>query len=38
MSEPTYLTAEGAEKIRIELADLKGPQRQAIAARAVDAA
>ena len=37
MSEPIYLTAEGAEKLRIELADLKGPQRQAIAARLRDA-
>ncbi|MEI7845235.1 MAG: transcription elongation factor GreA [Chloroflexota bacterium] len=37
MSEPTYLTAEGAEKLRIELVDLKGPQRQAIAARLRDA-
>ena len=37
MSEPTYLTAEGAETLRIELADLKGPQRQAIAARLRDA-
>ena len=37
MSEPTYLTAEGAEKLRIELADLKGPQRQALAARLRDA-
>jgi transcription elongation factor GreA len=37
MSEPIYLTAEGAEKLRIELADLKGPQRQALAARLRDA-
>ena len=37
MSEPTYLTAEGAEKLKIELADLKGPQRQALAARLRDA-
>ena len=37
MSEPLYLTPEGAEKIRIELADLKGPQRLAIAARLRDA-
>ena len=37
MSEPIYLTPEGAEQIRIELADLKGPQRLAIAARLRDA-
>jgi len=37
MSEPIYLTVEGAEKIRIELADLKGPQRQALSARLRDA-
>ena len=37
MSEPMYLTAEGAEKLKIELADLKGPQRQALAARLRDA-
>ena len=37
MTEPIYLTAEGAEKLRIELADLKGPQRQALAARLRDA-
>jgi transcription elongation factor GreA len=37
MSEPIYLTAEGAEKLKSELADLKGPQRQAIAARLRDA-
>ncbi len=37
MSEPIYLTAEGAEKLRSELDDLKGPQRQAIAARLRDA-
>jgi transcription elongation factor GreA len=37
MSEPIYLTAEGAEKLKIELADLKGPQRQAISARLRDA-
>jgi len=33
MSEPIYLTAEGAEKLKAELADLKGPQRTALAAR-----
>ena len=37
MSDQTYLTKEGAEKIRIQLADLKGPQRLAIAARLRDA-
>ncbi len=37
MSEPIYLTAEGAEKLRSELDDLKGPERQAIAARLRDA-
>ncbi len=37
MSEPMYLTAEGAEKLKIQLADLKGPQRTALAARLRDA-
>jgi len=37
VSEPMYITVEGAEKIRIELADLKGPQRQALSARLRDA-
>lgn len=37
MSEPIYLTAEGAEKLRAELADLKGAQREAIARRLRDA-
>ena len=37
MSEPIYLTTEGAEQIKKELADLKGPQRNAIAARLRDA-
>jgi transcription elongation factor GreA len=37
VSEPIYLTAEGAEKLRSELDDLKGPERQAIAARLRDA-
>ena len=37
MSEPMYLTAEGAEKLKTELADLKGPQRTALAARLRDA-
>ncbi len=33
MSEPIYLTPEGAINLKIELADLKGPQRQALAMR-----
>lgn len=37
MSEPIYLTAAGAEKLKLELAELKGPQRLAIAARLRDA-
>jgi transcription elongation factor GreA len=37
MSEPIYLTAEGAEKLKLELADLKGPQREALSARLRDA-
>jgi transcription elongation factor GreA len=37
MSEPMYLTAEGAEKLKAELAELKGPQREALAARLRDA-
>lgn len=37
MPEPIYLTAEGAEKLKIELADLKGPQREALARRLRDA-
>ena len=37
MNEPIYLTAEGAEKLKIELAELKGPQRQSISARLRDA-
>lgn len=37
MTEPTYLTAEGAEKLKAELAELKGPQREALAARLRDA-
>jgi len=32
-----YLTAEGAEKLKAELADLKGPQRTALAMRLRDA-
>jgi transcription elongation factor GreA len=37
MSEPIYLTAEGAAKIKLELIDLKGPQREALARRLRDA-
>ncbi len=37
MPEPIYLTAEGAEKLNLELADLKGPQREALARRLRDA-
>jgi transcription elongation factor GreA len=37
MPERIYLTAEGAEKLREELADLKGPQREALASRLRDA-
>ncbi len=33
MSDTTYLTAEGAEKLKEELANLKGPKREEIAAR-----
>jgi transcription elongation factor GreA len=31
--QPTYLTAEGAAKLQIELENLKGPQREALARR-----
>ncbi len=31
--QPTYLTAEGAEKLRQELAELKGPRREDLARR-----
>jgi transcription elongation factor GreA len=37
MAEPIYLTAEGAAKLRVEVADLKGPQREALARRLRDA-
>jgi len=37
MSDPIYLTAEGAEKLKSELKELKGPQRDSIAARLRDA-
>lgn len=33
MSEPLYLTPEGAEKLKAELANLKGPERIALATR-----
>ncbi len=33
MSDVSYLTAEGAEKLRIELEELKGPKRDELAAR-----
>ena len=33
MDEELFLTPEGAEKLRDELADLKGPKRQEMAAR-----
>ena len=33
MSDPSYLTAEGYERLKKELEDLKGPQRKAISAR-----
>lgn len=37
MTEPIYLTAEGAAKLQEELKDLKGPQREALARRLRDA-
>jgi transcription elongation factor GreA len=37
VSEPIYLTPEGAAKLNAELADLKGPQRLALSARLRDA-
>lgn len=37
MPETTYLTAEGAKKLKAELEELKGPQREALAARLRDA-
>ena len=33
MNEPIYLTAEGAERLKSELAELKGPAREEIARR-----
>ena len=35
--QPKYLTAEGAARIKAELKELKGPQRQAISRRLRDA-
>jgi transcription elongation factor GreA len=37
MSEPIYLTPDGAAKLSAELAELKGPQRDALARRLRDA-
>jgi transcription elongation factor GreA len=37
MPEPIYLTPEGEANLKKELADLKGPQRQALAKRLRDA-
>ena len=37
MPDPIYLTAEGASRLRAELEELKGPERQAIAKRLRDA-
>jgi transcription elongation factor GreA len=37
MSEEQFLTSEGAERLRIELADLKGPRREEISKRLRDA-
>ena len=33
MGEGPYLTSEGAERLRVELANLKGPEREAISKR-----
>ncbi|MEJ2709434.1 MAG: transcription elongation factor GreA [Anaerolineales bacterium] len=33
MSDETYLTAEGAERLKVELAELKGPRRTDLAKR-----
>lgn len=35
--QPTYLTADGAAKLKTELEELKGPQREALARRLHDA-
>src|SRR5512145_2892525 len=37
MPEPSYLTPEGAEKLKLELAELEGPQREELANRLRDA-
>jgi len=37
MTEPTYITAEGAARLEKELEELKGPQRNALAKRLRDA-
>jgi transcription elongation factor GreA len=37
MTEPTYITAEGAARLEKELEDLKGPQRLALSKRLRDA-
>ncbi len=37
MTEPIYLTTEGAETLKLELAELKGPQRLALSLRLRDA-
>jgi transcription elongation factor GreA len=36
-NNPTYLTSEGAAKLELELKELKGPQRDALARRLRDA-
>lgn len=33
MTQPTYLTAEGEKKLRLELAELTGPRREELAQR-----
>ena len=33
MKEPTYLTTDGAERLRVELKELTGPKREELAAR-----
>jgi len=37
MAEQLYITAEGAAKLKIELVELKGPQREALSRRLRDA-
>ncbi len=37
MAEQLYITAEGAEKLKSELVELKGPQREALSRRLRDA-